>query len=197
VSTIQTLKFQIGSKELNIDDKSIFWSNRVFDRIITNPTLIKYGTAPIQIEMFTVGVAYRVDLKDDQGNTFSISIRSFFGIGRNRKFNQFHEIADLIWDRFFEDRFSQIITDFDEGKTLHIGRFEISADGFTRKNKNDSADFQMSFDEMVLLPRYDHLLINSNVNTNKYIRIYYLEEWNWPYIQTLLQIAKEKMSEHK
>ncbi len=184
--------YQIGSKELRINKSSISWTNKLLNNIIHEPTEIRYGTAPIEIDMFTIGTKYRIDLRDDDGNTFMVSIKSYFGIGRDKKFNQYQEIADLLWDYFFAERFGLVVSEWEEGKTQRIGKFEIDLTSLTRKvSWNGSRGITMSFEEMELLPRFDHLLINSNLQSDKYMKLYYLEEWNWPLIQEILQRTKE------
>lgn len=183
--------YKIGSKELRINRNSILWKNKLLNSTMDIPSEIKYGVTSIDVDMFSIGTKYRIDLKDSEGRVFTISIKSYFGIGKNKKFNQYEEIINVIWNNFFSELFYRVISEWEQGKPQKVGKFEIDSNSLTRIEHIGQKKVKMSFDEMELLPRFDHLLINSKHDSNKYLRLYYLEDWNWHLVYDILERAKE------
>jgi hypothetical protein len=176
--------FKIGNKQLNIDESKVYWENKLFEGAIEHPTELRYGTQPIELDMFTIGTSHRIELRNANKEKLTISVKSYFGIRRREKFSLYQQIADMIWDNFFEKPFEKIVTDWESGQTISIGRFIIDQNGLTKKGGSDG--ITMSFDEIQMFHRYDHLLINSKIKVDKFMKLMYLEDWNWPIIHEIL-----------
>lgn len=57
--------FTIGTKILIIEKHKLFWENKIFSNLVENPTEIKYYTSPIQIDLFTIGTKYSIDVRNE------------------------------------------------------------------------------------------------------------------------------------
>lgn len=183
-------KFNIGDKELCIGPTKIHWENQLFDSFIEHPTKIRFGISPIEFDMFTIGSKFKIELKNEKNEIFKIALNSYFGIGRKRKYQLYDQIVDVIWNNYFAEPFGNLLRDWENGQTISVGKYDIDSYGITRKV--GVRGINMSFEEMELLPRFDHLLVNSKVNSNKYLKLIYLDDWNWPLINDILY-KKSKM----
>ncbi len=177
--------FQIGSKELQITETEVRWENKVFDTIVTNPTELRFGLAPIEVDMFTIGTNHKIELRNYEDQQLTVSIKSYFGLGRSRRFGLYEQVIDAIWDRFFADYFGEIVQSWEDGETLFVGNFVINSTGLTKKAGLKTT--RIDFEDMRLLPRHGHLLINSKKEEGKYMRLNHLEDWNWPVVNEIVE----------
>ena len=72
--------FKIGGDTLSITTNGVQWSNKIIDSYISNPVEIRYGTRPIELEAFTIGSNYRLELRDKDKNRLIVSLNSYFRI---------------------------------------------------------------------------------------------------------------------
>ena len=179
--------FKIGNRELHIEPSKIYWENQLLDNLIEQPTQIRYGIAPIQLDMFTIGTNFKIQLRNEKNDRFNISLKSYFGIGRDNKFQLYEQIADSVWDNFFAMPFSELVEKWENGETIEVAKFLIDAKGITKKLGPHEINF--SFDEVKLLPRFDHLLINSKLKDDKFMKLNYLDHWNWPLVNEIINRA--------
>ncbi len=180
--------FVIGGKELQITDSKVRWENKMLNSLVHQPNEIKFGGLPIEIDLLTVGTKYQIDLRDETGSTLRIPIKSYFRIGIERRFNLYQEIVTLIWNNFFADMYDSLVNAWENGDTVRIGDYEFDSNGMTRKE--GLRGITMTFDEMDLQPRTDHLLINSKIKDDKWTKIIDLEDWNSPLVKELLYHIK-------
>ncbi|HCX24019.1 MAG: hypothetical protein CMB80_18315 [Flammeovirgaceae bacterium] len=178
--------FNISGNQLSITDSKIHWENKLIDKTIEAPTQIRYGVSPIEIDMFTIGTNFKIQLKDIHSNQFNISIKSYLGIGKDRKYELYESLIDNLWDRFFSQNFADMIANWENGETLEIGELRIDSESI-QNNK-----VKIKFDDMKILSKWDHILINSQSNLKQFIRIQYLKDWNWPLISEILNRKAEQ-----
>lgn len=176
--------YKVGNKGLHIGETKIFWENQLFDSVIEHPTQIRYGIAPIELDMFTIGRNFKIQLRNENDDRLNISLKSYFGIRKARKHQLYEQIADEIWDQFFATPLAELIYNWENGQKIIIGNFEIDNSSVTC-----TRGITRRFDEMQLLPRFDHLLINSSEQHDKYMKLNYLEDWNWPLVNEILHRA--------
>lgn len=179
--------FKIGNRELHIESSRIYWENQLFDNLIEQPTQIRYGIAPIQLDTFTIGTNFKIQLRNEKNDRLNISLKSYFGIGRSRKYQLYEQIADAIWDNFFAIPFAELVEKWKNGETIEVAKFLIDSNGITKKLGPHK--ITMNFNEMNLLPRFDHLLINSTLKADKFMKLYYLDHWNWPLVNEIINRA--------
>ena len=179
--------FNLGNKELHIEPSKVYWENQLFDNLIEHPTQIRYGMTPIQLDMFTIGTNYKIQLRNEKNDRFNISLKSYFGIGRAKKYRLYEQIADSIWDTFFATQFAELVEKWENGETIEVAKFLLDSNGITKKLGPNK--ITMSFDEMKLFPRFDHLLINSKLKNDKFMKLHYLDHWNWPLINEIVNRA--------
>ncbi len=179
--------FQIGNKELHISEHRIHWENQLFDSVIEQPTEIRFGAAPIELDMFTIGTNYKIQLRNKKNDRLNVSLKSYFGIGRTKKYELFNQIADITWDYFFADHLADLTQRWEGGETISVGAFELDRKGITRKTGSKSISIR--FDELKILARFDHLLLNSTEQSDKFIKLNYLKDWNWPVVNEIINRA--------
>jgi hypothetical protein len=179
--------FKIGNRELHIEPSKIYWENQLFDNLIEQPTEIRYGIAPIELDMFNIGTNFKIQLQNEKNDRLNISLKSYFGIDRSKKHQLYEQIADAIWDNFFAVPFAELVEKWENGKTIEVANFLIDLNGITKKL--GPHNITMNFDEMKLFPRFDHLLINSKVKTHKFMKLHYLDHWNWPLVNEIINRA--------
>ena len=178
--------FKIGRELLTVNSEGVQWENRILDGSISKPVEIRYGTRPIELDMFTIGSNYRLELRDSEKNKLTVSMKSYFGINGTRKFDLIQKIADSIWDEFFANRFCDLIKEWEDGLTIHIDKYKIDSESISRDNTF------IKFSEMDIVNRSDHFIIDSKLNSRLYMNISYLKVWNWPLIQSILNRVIEK-----
>ncbi|GAA5037369.1 hypothetical protein GCM10011506_33600 [Marivirga lumbricoides] len=182
--------FKVGNNELHIEPNKIYWDNKLLNSQLENPTQIRYGLAPIQIDMFTIGTNFKIQLRNENKDRLNISLKSYFGIGKTKKHQHYNHIADVIWDAYFSILFTELTQKWEKGETIDIDKFRFDLYGITKSIGTNK--ITITFDEMKLLPRFDHLLINSKLNTEKFIKLHYLDHWNWPLINEILNLGIRK-----
>lgn len=135
--------------------------------------------------MFSIGVNDVIELQDSNGSNLNINFKSYLGFNSKRN-RQFHDqVADYIWEEYFSNEFGETIERWRIGETINIEGYELDATGLTAVSGFKKV--HMMFSEMKLLPQYDHLLIDSDLDETKYLRLYYLDIWNWPLIYDILK----------
>lgn len=179
-------KFKIGSKELQIEPTKIYWDNKLINNLVENPTQIRFGIAPIELDMFTIGTNFIIQVRNEKKHQLNISLKSYFGIGSNRRHQLFEQITDAIWDTYFESPFAELIEKWESGETLEVSKFLIDQKGLSKKV--GPRNVTIAFDEMTLFPRFDHLLINSSTQSDKFMKIHYLDHWNWPLVSQIIDL---------
>lgn len=176
--------FQVGSKWLRIDQTTVGWDNTLLTSIVKTPNQIRYSVNSIELEQWSIGTKYLIELRGDEGKTLSIPFKSYFGIGRKRKYEIFNEVIDVLMDYFFIDPWNQILERWADGETWSIGKYEMGPEGIT-KSYSDRAVF-IAFDDMKALNRYDHVLINSISDHKKFMKLDFRQDWNWPLVNKML-----------
>jgi hypothetical protein len=132
---------------------------------------IKYGYAPIQLDMYTIGSRYFLHLqtKDD---TLALNFRSFFRIKKKAQYEKFQSLLNAIWKDTVVRIVSEMVARHEEGKTFSVGDCIVSAEGITigrRIIKWEDVSFQAN---------YDKLTINSRRDLNTFTNLYYLDTYN-------------------
>ena len=121
---------KVNAGRMVLIDSKIHWENKLIDKTIEAPTQIRYGVSPIEIDMFTIGTNFKIQLKDIHSNQFNISIKSYLGIGKDRKYELYESLIDNLWDRFFSQSFADMIANWENGETLEIGELRIDSKPF-------------------------------------------------------------------
>jgi hypothetical protein len=81
----------------------------------------------------------------------------------------------------------RLVEKWENGETIEVAKFLIDSKGITKKLGPHEITF--SFDEMKLYPRFDHLLINSKLKDDKFMKLIYLDHWNWPLVNEIVNRA--------
>jgi hypothetical protein len=132
---------------------------------------IKYGYAPIQLDMYTIGSRYTIDLKTNDQQLL-LSFKSYFGIKKHRQYRKFASLLDSIWDSTVTRLTDEMFAHCQANKPFNIGNCIISPDGITYKN------FLITWNDLTYQANYNKLTLNSKSNDKVWTNLYYLETYN-------------------
>src|SRR5262245_18594982 len=87
--------FTFIDKSIVVDNNTLLVDNKTLSLLVV--TSIKYGWAPIRIDMYTTGGRDTIELKTPQ-NKLQVSFRSYFGISKQQQSEKFHKLLEAVWD---------------------------------------------------------------------------------------------------
>ncbi len=181
----ESRSFKVGRRTLMIEKDQIFWDTKIDRNKVHTPIEIRYGVAPIQIDMFTLGSNYKIELRNQDKSKITIPFRVYFGLKRQEKVTGFDVVLKHIWEEFFEKRFDDLIDLWEGGESLKIGKFLIDQSSITKESFGTV--ITLDFDDIIVEERIDSLVLNSKSDSTKYMTAQYLEDWNWPLLYNILE----------
>lgn len=183
----ESRSFKVGRRTLMIEKDQIFWDTKIDRNSVHTPIEIRYGVAPIQVDMFTLGSNYKIELRNQDKSKITIPFRVYFGLKRKEKVTGFDVVLKHIWEEFFEKRFDDLIDLWEGGESLKIGKFLIDQGSITKESFGTAVTLE--FDDIQIEERIDSLVLSSESDSRKYMTIQYLEDWNWPLLYNILEVS--------
>jgi len=145
----------------------------------------KYGTEPIQLDMFHIGRRYVIDLKAEEKQV-KIIFKSYFGISKTYFTNMFQEIINRIWKDVATRIIESTINTLVERGELKIGKCLITNKGII------ISDILIPWIDLSYQKNYDRLTLNSKTNSKLWTNLYYLQDYNVDVLMVVLDwIFKE------
>jgi hypothetical protein len=163
--------FSFRSHRLQIDEKMISYRGQtiVLDEI-HSPI---YGSIPIRLDMFNIGISHKIGVKDKSGKDILISLKSYFGGYKEEHNRYFGLILDLLWDKISTRLINERIDLLEQGQTFKVGKCEISQEGISIEGSGLIGWGDCSYQK-----HYNKLAINSKKNHNLYTNLFYYETWD-------------------
>ncbi|HEX8040063.1 MAG TPA: hypothetical protein VF490_12970 [Chryseosolibacter sp.] len=134
-------------------------------------TAIKYGWVPIQLDMFTIGGRYLIELKTADHN-LKMNFRYYLGLFAKRQSANFQCMLEAVWDMTVVRLLSAMIDDIENQRTVIVGNCRVNGDGILLKN------FLIHWDDLFYQRNYNKLTINSRSNAEIWTNLYYAETDN-------------------
>jgi hypothetical protein len=174
---IYTSSFDREKERLKISQDIISFEKKEFE--LRKTVELKYGVAPIQVDMFTIGRKYIIELKNPE-KRFAITFRSYFGISNNYFSDLYTKIINGIWNMTGLRIVHEAIQKLKSGETFKVGDYSISQNGILIKN------VLVSWDNLSYQKNYDRLTLNHKTNHKVWTNVYYLETYNFDVIIGIL-----------
>ena len=176
--------YEIGGKWLRIEGQKVEWENSLLTSSVEQPNEMRFGVAPIRLEHWAIGTKFMIELRRDGGKALQIPIKYYFGIGRTKKVALYRELVDLFIDNYMDDAWSLSLHRWESGETLYVGKFVVDAKGVCKQYGTHKTF--IAFEEMQVVERMGHLLINCKNDPKRYMKLEFLKDWNWPLVELAL-----------
>ncbi len=132
---------------------------------------IKYGYAPIQLDMYTIGSRYTIDLKT-RDQQILLHFKSYFGIRKHRQYQKFASLLNAIWDSTVIRLADDMSASHEAGESFAVGNCAIKSEGIIYK------EFLITWNDLTYQANYNRLTLNSRSNEKIWTNLYYLETYN-------------------
>jgi hypothetical protein len=174
---IKYSSFSSPDKELVIQGNELLFD---FKKIkLDDVTEFKYGIEPIQVDMFSVGRKYIIDLKSKDEKVV-IVFKSYFGLSKAYFDSLFNRTLIELWNgtavRISDESINKIIN----GDSIVIGKCIVSLQGITYNN------FLICWNDLIYQKRYNSLTISSRSNANAWTNLYYTQVYNVDVVMTVI-----------
>jgi hypothetical protein len=134
-------------------------------------TAVKYGWMPIQLDMFTIGSRYMLQVKNSK-KELQVNFRSWLGIRKNYQYAKFSALMDAVWELTVVRLLNEMIDRIDTGNTVQVGKCNLSPEGILVKN------FLIAWDDLAYQKNYNKLTLNSRSNQSVWTNLFYTETDN-------------------
>lgn len=179
----------IENNELVLDNTKITWVTPLYTKEIKSPSELIYGYSYLEFYLFTIGIGYTIKVRNSDGNTLNIPIKSYFQKKHNEKYGLFNQVTEAIWKHYFIDKIEEQLHEWEQGKSLQIGNYEINA--FEVSYRTPNKPKSIALDDISISRREEDFLILSKSNPDKFMRVVHLKEWNWAVLLTILENINE------
>jgi hypothetical protein len=149
-------------------------------------TDMKYGYAPIRLDMFTIGSRFMIDLKTP-ADSVTVNFRSYFGINKAKQQQKFSMLLEAIWDSALVRLLDEMTERIEKGEPVSVGRCHITEQGIRYK------DFLIAWNDLSFQVNYNRLTLNSKSNATVWTNLYFVETYN---VQVLMYFLERKF-EHE
>jgi len=183
-------EFQIGKNLLIITDQKVQLIDGILNKSLINPSQFRFGIRPIELDPFTIGTKFQIDLMDKLDRSLSIEIISYLKIRENRKLKLYEQILDLLWENFFLRKLSNYQEALNDGEIVSLGNFQLCKEWIKKVRKDPKKDTLIEIEDALILRHWAKLIIKSKFDATKNISIDTLKEWNAPFIYALLDNLK-------
>ena len=184
--------FDIGKKQLIISDQRIQLLDGIMDQVLLNPTQFRFGSRPIEMQPFTLGSKYLIEIKDDLDRKITLEWNSYLNFGKKKILDSYDGVLDKLWMYFFKERLKKYNQILDEGGVVTLGNYQLSREWIKKVNKEKNRERTISMDNTVVIRNWDQLIIKSKFDPELIFRIDTLNEWNFPFIYSLLDRLKSE-----
>jgi hypothetical protein len=160
---------------------------------LDNVDEMKYGVAPVEVDMFVVGRRFVLELKS-KDRRVEMVLTSWFGVSRGYFLKVYSQILELIWDKTMIRIASNAIDSLIKGESVHFDKCTIDRRGVTVKTA------LIPWHDLTYQRLFNKLVINSRSRNDLWINLYYLESYNtevavsileWVYQQDGLLVLKK------
>lgn len=158
-------------QETHLDNQSNILTYRAESINCKEVIAIRFGYAPIRLDMFSIGSRFMVDLLTDK-QEMRINFRSFFGFGKNREYRKYSELLDQLWDPVVVRLLNELIAIIESGDSVNVDRCKITPEGVIYNKQ------VIRWDDLSYQVNYNRLTINSNSNSKVFTNLYYTETYN-------------------
>ena len=184
---IRLSSLAIARHEIKIDEQRISFQGKDLD--LQSVTGWLYAVTPIELDMFTVGRKYVIQLRTDE-EEFHIVLKDVFGISRQYFARLYEEIIDALWVSVSGRLTDELVGKLKEGSVVKIGNCEVSRAGIELKG------FLVRWADMSWQRNYNRLTINSKSNQSVWTNLYYAETYNTDILMNLLRWVFNERGEH-
>jgi hypothetical protein len=134
-------------------------------------TEMKFGYAPIRLDMYTIGTRYTIALKT-ASDSLVVNFRSYFGISRNSQYAKYGTLLNAIWDSTLVRLLQETHETVTSGQPVDFGNCMLKDDGIELKG------FLITWEDLLYQKNYNRLTLNSKSNDKVWTNLYHLETYN-------------------
>jgi hypothetical protein len=174
---------------LSFDDK---------DLISAKPTCLekaniesfRFGVDWISGFYFTIGRTYRIEVRDHEGATVKILLRSIYGVRKKKLADKYRQIYNALHNAYFNDLGLHYIRLVNDRLPFHLAGVMITADGI-----EDSKIGALPWNSIGLRAYTSYFAIFDKSDPSKYHAFDYGIEWNAVLLYSVLEyILREKQN---
>lgn len=164
---------EITNEYISFDDKDIVGTKAT--RLSMKDTLsFRHGSKPIQGYMFTIGRIYCIDIKDNDGQTIKIRLRSIYGIRSKQLFKKFAAILESLYNLYMADMIQSFVKKIEAGEDCLLAGVTVSKQGVTINSKTTVIEWE----DVGLRKYYHKFSIHSKQHSENYYIAEYVVQWN-------------------
>jgi len=149
---------------------------------------LRYGVKPIEGYQFVIGRIYCIDIRNNQGRTMKIRLKSMYGVNKIALAQKFAKIVNIFLDYFFDDISRGLLEKFHKGESFSLLGVSFFSDGVNLKKDGQL----IKWVDLGTQSYTRYYAMYSKWNPNHYKAFEYLVDWN---TATLYSVSREILKE--